>query len=286
MVETTFRQEFDAFRNIKGLMGDWKNNLDHVFFDEDALDRYLVIRRQSSRSSSCYMHSAIVFVHYVSMLRSGKTNETNHKMLDMSTYIRNDMDREEVKQYIINPRGDHAGDFVKTITGLGRFDMQKTCIDVGAHCHNLSTDIVLWWLKVFGEPLLITDFFLEKDFTETANNGALTQRVSFSGPINRNNLTEHTFEDGTVRKEVLHSMLMIGGYRDSTINRAIFLLQNWWEDKYFVEVDSEYLASTGCTISRVIENTPVVLKETFDWVDADYAEAYSPMETGYKSQDM
>lgn len=38
----------------------------------------------------------------------------------------------------------------------------------------------------------------------------------------------------------------------STVDNQFFLLQNWWAEKQFVEVDLSYLAGTGATLSFII----------------------------------
>lgn len=38
----------------------------------------------------------------------------------------------------------------------------------------------------------------------------------------------------------MHSMVLIGA-RKSSLGEYFFLLQNWWEGKYFIEVSGEYM---------------------------------------------
>eukprot|EP01041_Mallomonas_annulata_P008127 gene8127-16682_t len=52
----------------------------------------------------------------------------------------------------------------------------------------------------------------------------------------------------------LHSMILIGA-RKTISGEYYFLLQNWWEVKYFIEVSSKYLFQCGATITFV--NTPI-----------------------------
>jgi len=93
------------------------------FFDELALDGYLVIRRRRD-GSCCYQHAVIVFVHYLTVLRSDPEN-FEHTMLDLSTFMREHMSDEELKQYILDPQGGTSMSFLREITGLRRFEVQK-----------------------------------------------------------------------------------------------------------------------------------------------------------------
>lgn len=77
---------------------------------------------------------------------------------------------------------------------------------------------------------------------------------------------------------VTHSMLLIGGYTETDTDTVHFLLQNWWEEKYFIQVTAEYLASTECQIAFVIKGKEVAIQEIFECVDAPFAEGYSPIE--------
>jgi len=90
---------------------------------------------------------------------------------------------------------------------------------------------------------------------------------------------KHTFSDGRQSEETMHSMVMIGGHEDAETGKVSFLLQNWWEGKYFIEVDSQYLASTCCQIVQVFKSAKVGIKDTFETTDAVYAEGYAPMES-------
>ena len=53
--------------------------------------------------------------------------------------------------------------------------------------------------------------------------------------------------------EGLHAMLLIGT-RKTDDDEYFFLLQNWWEGRFFVEVSADYLYSSEATISFVEED--------------------------------
>ena len=43
-----------------------------------------------------------------------------------------------------------------------------------------------------------------------------------------------------------HSMVVLGVRKEG--GSRIFLLQNWWQDKQFVEVSEDYMSCTDCTV--------------------------------------
>jgi hypothetical protein len=94
-------------------MGKWRD-LFHVFFEDADFERNLVMRRQ--RDGTCYMHSVIALL--CSSLVRHANRKYGHEMIDMSTYMKNDWDREKLKQYIIWPMGGDACNFLQEITGL------------------------------------------------------------------------------------------------------------------------------------------------------------------------
>jgi hypothetical protein len=64
-------------------------------------------------------------------------------------------------------------------------------------------------------------------------------------------------------------MLLIGA-REAN-GSFFFLLQNWWEDKFFVEVSAEYMFSSNALISFVAENI-VEIPTTFACTNCPYSE--------------
>ena len=69
----------------------------------------------------------------------------------------------------------------------------------------------------------------------------------------------------------LHSMVLIGA-RKSSEGKYFFLLQNWWEGKFFIEVSGEYISH--CNAEIIFVNIPITRKAEFaDFLsEALYAE--------------
>jgi hypothetical protein len=51
-----------------------------------------------------------------------------------------------------------------------------------------------------------------------------------------------------------HAMLLIGVRKDAVSPECRYLLQNWWHEKQFVEVTSEYLKHCQATLTYVRAN--------------------------------
>jgi len=85
-----------------------------------------------------------------------------------------------------------------------------------------------------GYPGLISNFKVSKEFQ--------TSGTSFRALVNLSTCNEG-----------LHAMLLIGT-RKTDDDEYFFLLQNWWEGRFFVEVSADYLYSSEATISFVEED--------------------------------
>jgi hypothetical protein len=86
---TTFMAEWTKF--VDDLPEPHKSafsDFDNVFFDDEAATNYMAIRRQLS--GICSAHSSVLYQHYIESCRRGSKNQ-NHKMLDVSSFIRNDL---------------------------------------------------------------------------------------------------------------------------------------------------------------------------------------------------
>ena len=95
---TTFAAEWKKFVNT--LLEPHKaafTNYNNVFFDKEAVRNYMAICQQLS--SICSAHSSVLYQHYIESCHRC-SQEENHKMLDMSSFIQNDLLPDIQKQYI------------------------------------------------------------------------------------------------------------------------------------------------------------------------------------------
>jgi hypothetical protein len=95
--------------------------------------------------------------------------------------------------------------------------------------------------------------FVVDEFFYTSN------EVFFSGKFNHTN------------KKELHAMVLIGARIDPIDGEYWFLLQNWWLDRFFIEVTREYLASSECSI-HFVENIISDIPATLPLISSSYAE--------------
>jgi hypothetical protein len=48
-----------------------------------------------------------------------------------------------------------------------------------------------------------------------------------------------------------HAMVLVGHRYEKCKNKLYFLLQNWWKNKQFIEVDEDYLEISGANITFI-----------------------------------
>lgn len=91
--------------------------------------------------------------------------------------------------------------------------------------------------KLRSYPALVSNFKVSPEFH--------TAGVSFHGTHNL---------DANCRG--MHAMLLIGARSEVDVRgdvKYVFLLQNWWAERFFIEVSAEYLYSSEAIISFVEE---------------------------------
>jgi hypothetical protein len=109
--------------------------------------------------------------------------------------------------------------------------------------------------RVASKPALISGFKVYSDFLAA-------DRVSFSG-------IPEPFDPA--RSPEMHSMVLIGA-RKTLSGDYFFLLQNWWEGRYFIEVSGEYLYYSEAKITFVEKAVTRKFELTSLLTDALYAE--------------
>jgi hypothetical protein len=115
-------------------------------------------------------------------------------------------------------------------------------------------------LKAYG-PALVTHFVVHEDFEDT------TVHRHHGRPVGET--------------KGMHCMVLIGCRTDEASGRKLYLLQNWWESKQFVEVDAEYLEQCGVTVFFV-ETPQTCIPDVFPTTVATYVEVDSFLD---KSED-
>ena len=274
--ETTFREQWDKFfllienPRTLSLSSLFCNGLiASVFFDQAAIEKYLAIRLQ--KAGICYMHAVAVFQHYLWCLRT-KPEGDNHKMLDISWYIREKFPNDKLKKFLTKGGGGSAVEFYCEVTGADFHEMRGASINLLRKSTNAAMfqwrmDELCEWFKNTNEPALVSGFKIEQDFIKTQN------KFVYDGEVDQQAYYQYGLECKKPHGiRVLHSMVMLGLKKEEPSGKVWFLLQNFWASKYLVLVSGEYLASCGAVVTFAPENVPVDLKEDVTVIDAHYME--------------
>jgi hypothetical protein len=265
---TTFEAEFKKFLKKLPVEFAWLKLYLGLFFDGAAMGKhgYLVIRCQ--KAGVCFMHAVAVLQHYLQCLR---TNCSNHVMLDVSDYIRDIFNRDQLLLFI-NTGTSTLGSrtFLHTVTGKAHDDMGflikytilKKSEDAAAF--EFFANGVCDRFTRQNEPALVANFRVEKAF--------LTGTV-FDYEVEEQEFLQYSISKGkTSGKASLHTLVLIGVHRVAASGKIWFVLQNSWINNYFKLVSAEYLASCGAEICFVTPGKSVALVSTLPSVDDDYAE--------------
>eukprot|EP00754_Rhynchopus_humris_P024135 Rhum_TRINITY_DN14868_c1_g1::Rhum_TRINITY_DN14868_c1_g1_i1::g.125171::m.125171 len=192
--------------------------------DEDRL-RVKVTRVQ--HSGLCYMHAPAVLQHYLVTLHS---NGQHHEMLNVAKYIVQYFNAKRVYKHVVGPQGESSLAFLRCITDLRKKDLERRDFkpDSDDNVRRLQMELKVAEVKKYGVGL-VSEFQVEP---------------AFQGP-------QSSFLANALTGEVegFHAMTLVG-HREKD-GQHIFLLQNWWRQKQFVEVSAEYLAAAGAAIAFV-----------------------------------
>jgi hypothetical protein len=274
---TTFKDEFRKFCESDEIGEGWEN-FSWTFFDAKAIKDYLVIRLQTS--GICSLHAPVVVQHYLQSLRivRGKAEgePCNHKMLDISDFLRTKLPREQQKRYVATGTcGITSLDFFKAITGLESHHLESIQLPMKSESPFLfrkDVDSLLTSYNHLKAPALVSSFRIEQAFHDFD---------ILEGEVEKQNFRAYAASQEK-RGLVLHSMVMLGMHKDDSSSTVWILLQNFWKDRYFRLVSAEYLASCNPTIHFVLSDSiDVSLRNNPPVVDAEYAETALEFEECY-----
>ena len=263
---TTFQREFHAFCCSFPQGSAWRNlspAVSRVFFDESAMEEYLVIRCQ--KAGTCYLHAGALWQHYLQCLRT-TTGRRDHNQLDLSTYIRDCMSDEDVAKILEKGRIRH---FFSRITGIPMSNLQTfwfTARNSQFPTHfNFCTQQSWEAFSRRREPALVSNFKIERAFVEGT-------RSVFDYEVDEAEFYKYAHSKNR-SEPVKQSMVLIGAHREEETGKVWFLLQKFWRNQYFCLVSAEYLASCCATIHFVCrDDEDVSLKGRHATVDAWYVE--------------
>jgi hypothetical protein len=217
-----------------------------LIWDNPQLQNKMVIRRQQN-SGLCYMHAPVVLQHY---LLSINNIRSEIELIDIPRYLASQ--KELLYKYLKFALSGSSENFLREIyAGDPSFKTNTYTLNPSDY-HEILKHF-LWRLQ--HQPALVSRFQVDQNFQNS-------QKTSFLDPTD--------FNGSSIGS---HSMVLIG-YRLVTGkdgDEVIFLLQNWWEDRYFIEVSASYFAECGGSITLVTSCSDCIPR-SFPKTDAEYAE--------------
>ncbi|CAE7840620.1 unnamed protein product [Symbiodinium sp. CCMP2592] len=219
----------NSFTRLLNLLPSWRDNLSYVAFRDDGRISCGLLERVQL-SGLCYMHAPVVLQAYLVAMQATGTS----KMLDLADYIRKYRTAKELEDHIFRDEGGSSQAFLREI-------LSNSSGVVDFSCRSLVDEIVgqaiikriVSNLKEFG-PALVSGFMVTENFLDAKIH-------QYFGQDNSNEVG-------------LHAMVLVGHRKDGGQDR--FLLQNWWSDKGFIEVDAEYLAGQRASLVFVQSDQP------------------------------
>jgi hypothetical protein len=197
------------------------------------------------------MHAPAVLQHYLVSIHS---KGVHHEAIEIARFLRDHLPGEDVKHHILDDKGGNAVNFLHTITQNPELTLKPLAIPKAIDPdHHQCCEAIAKYMSFVNQPALISQFKVESLFlTPTVGSG-----IKFEGKPN---------DVGSLT----HAMLLVG-YRTTKDGQYFFLLQNWWKDRYFIEVSSEYLAAATPQIHFVFDVLHKI-PDFFKPIVASYAE--------------
>lgn len=194
-------------------------------------EKMLVIRKQQN-SGLCYLHGPVVLEHYLVSIASGCKINTSINVGKCGDFL---LRGNKLEDFLFRDEGGSSEDTLSDICNVRSYDTDHIFIpDIVTFPDSYIEMCNAVLNYVADQPALVSKFNVHKDFQ-------FSDLVSFSGSPDTKN---------EVIKNAMHSMVLIGA-RKSLKGEYFFLLQNWWDGKYFVEVTGEYMYRCRASITFV-----------------------------------
>ena len=162
------------------------------------------------RSGNCYIHAPVILQHYLVSMTTKNTALT----LNMYEFIRERLEGPKMEEYVFTD-GGNSREMLESI-------LQPKSVIQCTGCKNIDEDM----LRNYG-PVLVELFNV---YPELSNDDQYC----------------YTGKRDTDATEEKHAMIVIGIRIDKQDNKRL-LLQNWWNNKQFIEMDVPYMDSCGAS---------------------------------------
>jgi hypothetical protein len=215
------------------------------------IEDLLVLRRQ--HSGLCFMHAPVTLQHYLVCISQGRKSDVG--MTNIALYIKRYWKGKRLADYLVRDSGSDSYSFFEEIN----HEVPNLSENLErVHLNQVSSS---FWDRILSEvavkPILVSNFRVNKTFHESGE-------VSFSVVDNSDFVG-------------LHAILLIGGRKDAA-GDYFFLLQNWWLNRFFIEVSAKYLQKSGacltivlCDVDKIPKDYPI-LRDGYAETSADCSE--------------
>lgn len=225
----------------------------HFVHTDACIQRY-------QKSKLCYLHAVTMVQYYAICFYCQKHNlPIQHSVLNIGFYIKENFDSDRLRKHILDNKGGTSFLELKAI-----LQPDSKFAHVYFDTDDDVVPTIVSNLKKYG-PCLVSNFLVTTDFCDKKVHrhcGSLDKDSKGSG----------------------HAMVMVGYKYDE--GKHWFLLQNWWLEKQFVEMDIEYLASCSPSLHWVTtEQTEIPEGKPTNfgiWLETEAAEFLD----GYELEDL
>ena len=223
----------------------WTQFSEDAGFDGEGIKKVMIIRQQNS--GLCYLHAPVVIEHYMISI---VTKCENVSMINIGLMEKDLLSGHDIEKFILEDRGGSSQAVLSQLCDLGAADTTTFAIPrFGTQLYQPTCLEILG--NLLNRPALVSNFHVTDAFLSTGT--ALTGVPVFHADDQDNR----------------HSMVLIGG-RQSVDGEIYFLLQNWWHDRFFVEVSGEYFSY--CTASITFVDKAITKTKILQRVVSSYAE--------------
>ena len=236
---------FDAFCKEHPAWGDASQSF--VFFrdhakvkalSDDARAKLKVTRIQPSGGLS-YTHAPAVLQHNLVTLHSGGEHT---EMLNVAKFIVKFFEADKIYDHVVHNEGSPSEAFLEKITQLEPWsrDLESHffCKWDDDSLSQQMAQIVAKKLEEYGTGL-VAEFKVEPAFRDS-------EHVSFKGEARQEPIG-------------LHAMTLVGHRKER--GQHLFLLQNWWRSRQFIEVSADYLAAARAVVTFMKKDVTEIPKE-------------------------
>eukprot|EP00291_Cryptomonas_curvata_P027264 CAMPEP_0172160930 /NCGR_PEP_ID=MMETSP1050-20130122/5835_1 /TAXON_ID=233186 /ORGANISM="Cryptomonas curvata, Strain CCAP979/52" /LENGTH=262 /DNA_ID=CAMNT_0012830755 /DNA_START=144 /DNA_END=932 /DNA_ORIENTATION=+ len=223
--------EVQSWAQFKVIVPEWDDVPNSFVWFRDAISSNPLQRAQNA--GLCYIHTPVLLVSYLQL----KLGMKDGKMINIVKWIKDSFNAEDLRRHIFDDEGGDSKDILSSFMS----DFIKPWFEVDAA------------LMLEYGPAMVSRFSVSEDFADADQ-------------------LRHHGKPGVLVKG-RHSMLLVGvrfeKLSDGNVEK-IFLLQNWWKQKQFVEFSESYLVA--CKAEAVFVKGPQHLLSTIPSVIANYAE--------------